>query len=128
MTGNGLLKIFSSIPELETERLLLRKLKITDAEDMYEYSRQDEVTRYLLWRPHPDSNYTVRYLADIVIKYRTGDFLDWAVELKSEGKMIGTCGFTTFDNYNRCAEIGYVLNPAYWGAGLASEAAMCVIA
>ena len=36
--------------------------------------------------------------------------------------MIGTCGFTRIDEDNRVVEIGYVLNPDFWGFGLATEA------
>ncbi|MBE6613159.1 MAG: GNAT family N-acetyltransferase, partial [Ruminococcaceae bacterium] len=42
-------------------------------------------------------------------------------------KMIGTCGFTTLDFANNAAEVGYVLNPAYWGMGIAPEAVRRVI-
>ena len=38
-------RIFSHMPELQTERLLLRRMRLGDAEDMYEYARQTEVTR-----------------------------------------------------------------------------------
>jgi len=114
---------FSNIPRLTTERLVLRKLKVSDAEDMFEYSRLPEVTKYLTWRPHPNINYTEEYLRYISTRYATGDFYDWAVTLKENGKMIGTCGFTRFDLPNNSAEIGYVLNPEYHGKGYATEAA-----
>ena len=41
--------------------------------------------------------------------------------------MIGTAGFPRFNLYNNSAEISYVLNSAYWGRGLAAEAARAVI-
>ncbi len=112
---------FSNIPTLRTERLVLRKMKVSDAPDMYEYSRLPEVTKYLTWRPHQSLSYTEDYLRYISTRYATGDFYDWAVTL--DGKMIGTCGFTRFDLQNNSAEIGYVLNPAYHGQGYATEAA-----
>ena len=37
-------------------------------------------------------------------------------------KMIGTCGFTAFNCTSDSAEVGYVLNPEYWGKGIATEA------
>ena len=43
---------FHDLPELETGRLLLRKLRMTDAQDMYEYSRDPEVARHVLWDAH----------------------------------------------------------------------------
>ena len=46
---------------------------------------------------------------------------------RASGKMIGTCGFTSFDDDNNAGEIGYVLNPAYRGQGLMPEAALEVM-
>lgn len=117
-----LYNIFSSIPQLECDRLILRRMKRTDAADMYEYAKDDEVTRYLLWNPHENVEYTEQYLQYVQTKYREGSFYDWAIELKAEKKMIGTCGFTAIDTDNSRGEIGYVINPAYRGHGYASEA------
>ena len=36
--------------------------------------------------------------------------------------MIGTCGFSSFDESNNAAEVGYVLSPDYWRQGIATEA------
>lgn len=115
-------RIFSSLPKLETERLILRKLKRSDAEDMFEYSKNPEVTRYLLWSPHPSVGYTSRYLAYLQDRYAVGKFYDWALVDKKSGKMIGTCGFTCFHEDHNSAECGYVLNPDFWGQGIAPEA------
>ena len=58
-------KLFRKIPVLETDRLVLRRLKVSDYADMFEYSKSDKVTKYLLWRSHPDAKYTRDYLAFI---------------------------------------------------------------
>lgn len=119
--------IFSNIPSLNTDRLLLRKIKVSDAEDMFAYAKLSQVTRYLTWKPHPNIEHTREYLKYLSTRYAAGDFYDWAVVLKEENKMIGTCGFTRFDLQNNSAEIGYVLNPEYVGRGYATEAANAVI-
>ena len=128
MRKSDLEKIFCKIPTLESNRLLLRRMEKSDASDMYEYSRLSEVTQYLLWYPHSDLAHTKRYLAMIDKDYRIGTFYDWAVTVKETGKMIGTCGFTTIDMQNFCAEVGYVLNPQYWGMSIAPEAVNAVMA
>ena len=120
-------KIFTRMPDIETERLILRRLRADDAEDMYEYACDSDVTRYLTWFPHPDMRYTRDYLEYLGTRYRVGDFFDWAITLKENGKMIGTCGFTAFDYSNDCAEMGYVLNPKYRGQGIAPEALHAVM-
>jgi ribosomal-protein-alanine N-acetyltransferase len=127
MKREEIYRIFSNIPILQTERLTLRRLMVSDTLDMYEYSKNEEVTRYLTWEAHPDASYTREYLQYLGTHYNVGDFFDWAVVLDSEDKMIGTCGFTRFDYNNNSGEIGYVINPAYRGRGIADEAVRAVM-
>jgi ribosomal-protein-alanine N-acetyltransferase len=108
--------------QIETARLILRRICRTDAEDMFAYASLPCVTRYLTWQEHPDILHTKRYLAYLQTRYHAGEFYDWALVEKKQNKMIGTCGFTRFDTDNNFAEIGYVINPAYRGNGYACEA------
>ena len=45
-------KVFDPFPELETERLILRKIRMEDAPDMYAYGSNPEVTKYVTWNTH----------------------------------------------------------------------------
>ncbi len=107
---------------LESERLLLRRLRVEDYVSMYDYARREDVTRYLLWSPHPSPDYTKRYLRSVQRQYRIGDFYEWGVEEKESHRLVGTCGFVSFDFAHARAEVGYVFSPAVWGRGYASEA------
>ena len=127
MNHDELTRIFRDPPELDTPRLTFRKMLKKDSEDMYEYASQRAVTEYLMWSPHDSETYTRRYLTYLQSRYRTGEFHDWALVYRENGKMIGTCGFTRFNLEANSAEIGYVLNPAYWGMGLAPEAARRIL-
>lgn len=120
-------RVFSAIPELRTDRLVLRRMTVADCYDMYEYASDPAVTRYLTWSPHPDVEYTKDYLRYIANHYKLGDFYDWAVILEDEKKMIGTCGFTQFHFHHNAAEVGYVINPDYRGRGIADEAVRAVM-
>ncbi len=119
------LKRFVNPEPLIGERVTLRKMTQKDLSDVYEYASDAKVPKYLLWEPHPSREFTKKYLAYVDKKYKKGEFYDYAIEFK--GKMIGTCGFTSFSTENQCGEIGFVLNSNYWGMGLAKEAAMLVI-
>ncbi len=127
MKKNEIQKIFSDMPELHTDRLILRRMTRKDAPDMYEYARLPEVTEYLLWHPHSSLDHTKRYLSYLEKDYRMGNFYDWGIIHRESGKLIGTCGFTTIDTVNLCGEVGYVLNPGYWGMGIACEAGLAVM-
>ncbi len=113
---------FRDPPILRSRHLILRKLLKSDTDDMFEYASDPAVSRYLLWDAHVSKKYTARYLVYLQGRYRAGEFYDWAVVERQSGKMIGTCGFTSFDLANNSAEVGYVLNRAYWHRGLAAEA------
>ncbi len=119
--------MFSNLRPLFTERLVLKKITETDARDMYEYSSDPVTSRFLLWDPHPSLGFTRKYIRFIERDYRRGRFFDWGINLRDTGKMIGTCGFTDISLRHRKAEVGYVLNPAYWHKGYASEALSAVI-
>ena len=114
--------------ELETDRLRLRKLRKEDAQRIFDYWASDpEVTKYLLWNPHESETYSRRYLVYLQSRYRAGDFYDWAVVWRETGKMIGTCGFTNLRLETNSGEVGYVLNPDFWGMGIAPEAVKRVL-
>lgn len=115
------------LPRIETRRLLLRPMERGDADDMFDYARRQDTSRYLLWSPHPSIGYTRSYLAMIGRFYRKGQFFDWAIVEKASGRMIGTCGFTRLAEAHQMGEIGYVLNPDYHKKGYATEAVSAVI-
>ncbi len=107
---------------LETDRLILRKIKVSDAPDMYAYACRPETTQYLLWKEHPYLSYTEELLRFFQKEYEKGKYFDFAVVYKENMKMIGTAGFTTYDAQNLSAEAGYVINPDYHGRGIGTEA------
>ena len=74
MKKDILYRLFSHIPTLETDRLILRGMRVSDAEDMYAYAKRPSVTQYLTWNPHTDPSETREYLTYVGQRYRTGDF------------------------------------------------------
>ncbi|OIP77840.1 MAG: GNAT family N-acetyltransferase [Oscillatoriales cyanobacterium CG2_30_44_21] len=120
------------IPEqfltLNTPRLTLRKLAIADAEEIFAYARDPQLTTYTLWEPHRSIDDTYDYLNNNVFElYRSGQGMDWGIILKENGKLIGTCGLYAKPIHQR-AELGYALSRDYWGQGLMTEAVKAAIA
>ena len=124
MTANDL-KIFKDPPTLKTERLVLRKLTKKDVYDVFAYASREEVSRYLLWRPHRNIDESARYLKLLNKKYKNLTLYDWGIEY--EGKIIGTVGFTRFCAGYTVGEIGYVISDLYRGREIAVEAAKRLI-
>ncbi|MBD5475162.1 MAG: GNAT family N-acetyltransferase [Lachnospiraceae bacterium] len=103
----------------ETERLVLRRYKKEDLQDLFEYLSDKEVVEYEPYRPLT-LNETKENL-----EWRIGTEEMIAVELKKSHKMIGNVymGKREFD----ALEIGYVFNRNYWGNGYAVESCKALI-
>jgi [ribosomal protein S5]-alanine N-acetyltransferase len=125
--GRGV-KIFADLPELETERLLLRKMHLDDAEAMFAYASDPEVTRYVLFETHRSVEDSNAFLRLAVEGYERGDFGGWGIVLKDSGAFVGTCGADVdYAPEHARAELGYVLSREHWGKGLMTEAVQAVI-
>lgn len=115
------------MPVLETPRLRLRPCRISDAADVYEYARDPRVGPIAGWPPHKNEGESREIIETVFSK--PGVF---AMELKENGKMIGTVGFVDTHPagaFPNCPddEVGYALHPGYWGRGLAPEAVEAVL-
>lgn len=97
----------------ETERLILRRYKNSDLEDLYDYLSDPDVVKY-----EPYKAMTMNQVKDN-LKWRITTEEMIAVELMSNHKMIGNVylGKRDFESL----EIGYVFNKDYWGKGYARE-------
>jgi RimJ/RimL family protein N-acetyltransferase len=121
-------RVFADLPELETERLLLRKMRFDDAEAMFAYASDPEVSRYVLWDTHRSIEDSEGFLRSAMEGYERGDFGGWGVVLKDDGAFVGTCGIDVgYAPEHARAELGYVLSREHWGKGLMPEAVRAVI-
>lgn len=110
-------------PVLETPRLFLRPIRMSDAADIFDYASDPEVARYMSWDCHTSLSDTQAYIEFTTDAYRTGGHYDYAFESKETGRVIGAGGaFKDIAEGDTCAEIGYVLNRDFWGRGLVPEA------
>ncbi|WP_249870363.1 GNAT family N-acetyltransferase [Oceanobacillus saliphilus] len=115
--------IFGDLPTLETDRLILRKIKKHDIEDMYLYGSNEEVAKYVTWDAHKSLSDTEAFMNYALAKYKNKDVAPWAIQYKENGKMIGTIDFIWWKPKHYSAEIGYVISQDYWGMGICTEAA-----
>ena len=119
--------ILRDLPSIETERLVLRKLRMEDAEDMFEYGGDPEIAFRGLWPPLESLEESRADIADALERYATGGNMSWAIEHRADRKMIGRIGLGPYSRMNRRAEVGYAMNRHYWGQGLATEAVRGVV-
>ncbi|HNT30147.1 MAG TPA: GNAT family N-acetyltransferase [bacterium] len=127
MLETAIAEIFKNLPTLETEHLLLRSMKLSDAEDMFDYAADEQVTRYLTWTPHQSVDDSRKFLEYVLSRYDKGEPENWGMELKESSTFIGTCGFMEIIREHNRAEIGYAMSRSYWGKGLMTEAVKAAI-
>ncbi|MFC7679290.1 GNAT family N-acetyltransferase [Paenibacillus sp. GCM10028914] len=116
-------EIYGEPPRFETERLILRKVTMQDAEDMFAYASNDDVSRYVPWETHRTIEDSRGFISFIEQRYDNKAVSPWGIEYKENGRMIGTIDFVLWQPMHQVAELGYVLGKDYWGKGLMSEAA-----
>lgn len=116
-----------SMPDLSTERLLLRRMTMKDAQDVFEYSCDPEVARYVLWSAQKHISEAKDYIRYMTKRYRDDLPSSWGIIDKASGRLVGTIGYMAFSEENASVEVGYSLARWLWGKGLMTEALRAVI-
>jgi ribosomal-protein-alanine N-acetyltransferase len=108
---------------LETDHLTLRVFEPSDLDAFAEIEADPDVMHYYSSGPRSRERVekAIAYFQEMQAEY--GHSL-WAVDLRGGAKCIGYCGLApqTLNGHHE-VEIGYKLAKAYWGKGLATEAA-----
>ncbi len=114
---------------IETERLLLRRFTVDDAEAMYgNWASDREVTKYLTWPAHAGVDVSKAVLEDWVSSYPRKNYYQWAIVLKEHGSdPIGSIGAVRMDDDIAMVHIGYCLGKNWWHRGIMSEALKAVM-
>ena len=109
---------------IETERLVLRPFKKTDAQAMFSnWASDDEVTRYLTWPTHNSVEVTNLLLADWTNHYSENNYYQWAIVLKDNGdEPIGGISVVETNEILGNVEIGYCIGRKWWNKGIVTEA------
>lgn len=115
---------------LETERLILRRFTIDDAEQMFRnWANDADVVRYMLYDRCDTIEATRKHIEQWLHYFdEPGARELFAILLKTTGEIIGTIDYAELDLEARSAEAGYQIGKQWWGAGYATEALRAVIA
>lgn len=115
--------------DIKTERLLLRRFKISDAEAMFNnWANDSDVTKYLIWQPHGSIDVTKQIINDWVDSYDNDDSYNWAIVLKENGGiLVGSISVVSKNDEVGSVHIGYCMGKAWWHRGIMTEALTAVI-
>ena len=115
--------------ELETGRLLLRRLTVDDSEMMFNnWASDPEVTKYLRWNAHRSWAETAETLNEWEKHYDDPKFYQWGVENKRSGVLMGTISLfpapelktgwhLNTERLGSAWEVGYALGRKWWNNG-----------
>ncbi len=116
-----------SFPELNTKRLHLKEIKGEHVGILYDLFTNKEILKFYGSDPMTD----ISEAQELIQKFRVGlkhnTVIRWGIFLKSNGRLIGTCGFHNWNHRYYRAEIGYELSPEYWGNAYMKEAIETII-
>ena len=110
--------------ELETERLILRKVSVSDAEEAFKnWCNNPNVSKYTLWDTHKSVETTKKLFKLWEEAYKLNDTFRWGVVTKDTNTLIGTIDVPSnvWLKYGT-AEIGYCYGEDFWHKGYAKEA------
>jgi RimJ/RimL family protein N-acetyltransferase len=114
---------------IETNRLLLRPLKLSDAEPMFAMDNNPEVHKYLWQNPTQTIEETIKIIEFVQGQYERNNIGRFATILKETNEFIGWTGIKFVDDHvengnTNFYDYGYRLNEKFWNKGYATESSI----
>ncbi|MGL5978301.1 MAG: GNAT family N-acetyltransferase [Erysipelotrichaceae bacterium] len=117
----------SAFPIVTTNRLVLRAMRLDDAEALHELFSDARVTDFLLMPQMHRLEDSIRFMKVAYLSYRQQGIPEAAVIcLKPSGKVIGLCNVHTIKHMDT-GELGFMLHPDYQRQGYMQEALQAFI-
>ncbi|MBO4621660.1 MAG: GNAT family N-acetyltransferase [Paludibacteraceae bacterium] len=112
---------------METDRIILRPWRESDAEALYKYASDPDVGPRAGWPPHRSVEESLEVIRTVFHNNHT-----WAIDLKETGEAIGAMGYYPHGESNieigeHDAEVGYWVAKPYWNRGICTEALRLMI-
>ena len=111
---------------METERLILRELKIDDAIDVFNHWTSD-INIMWVGGIHKSIEETKEKMIEWIKCYKKLDYYEWGIELKENNEIVGTiCTINNKEKTKSC-EIAYNISKYHRNKGYMTEALNCVL-
>lgn len=118
---------FTPFPVLETERLILRPLEASDAEDIFLHRSDDIVNTYLENFRHASIDDSRAFIRRVQSEITEGKTIMWVLSRKGNAKFMGTICFWNISKEESKAETGYILASPFHRMGYMHEALVKII-
>jgi len=124
--GNSMIK-FSPFPNLETERLILRRLSRDDSDHLYEMRKDPRMHVHTDTIPDKSIDDTKAYIDKMNKGIDANKWIIWAMAHRQSQKVIGSISLWNIDSEDESGELGYGIIPDFQGQGLMKEALLAVV-
>ena len=119
--------IFEKFPELESERLFFKEYQKKDAVSLLYIRSHPNVSKYMDSKIPKTIEDSEKRISDMQQAFIEKKGITWAIRDKETNTLIGDFGVWKIDRQNSRGEIGYILNPDYWGKGYMKESMVTLI-
>lgn len=113
---------FNPFPLIAAERLLLKKVEMSDVNEIFYLRSNEKVMKYIDRPPAKSLEEAAEFIKKITELEANNEAVTWAITIKENPKLIGTICYWNIQKEHYRAEVGYVLHPDYWGKGIMQEA------
>jgi len=112
---------------LQTSRLTLRPMTITDAQSLHAIMSDAEVMAFWDMSEIEDIELTIEILKSQLADMKAKKSSYWAMTRTEDGLFVGCCDLSEIDRWHHRAEVGFIVSKAFWGDGYAQEAMEAVL-
>ena len=120
-------RVFQAFPYLETERLVLRRLHLADAESLFAILSDEQVARFYDDEAFTEISQAREQIEAWARGYDEWRVIRWGIVQRGTEKIIGTCGYYGFHRWHGRGSLGYELARPYWRQGIMTEALAAII-
>lgn len=113
---------FKDFPIINTSRLSLRQLNLTDVEEVLFLRSDSDVNEFIKRQTPRKIQDAIEFVDKIQLGYIKKETISWVISLKDTPKMIGSICLWNFSDDRKTAEVGYDLHPSFQNKGIMTEA------
>ncbi len=125
MSASSIKRITS--PVLTSRRLILRPFVLDDAQALFTWASDTEVTKYLRFPAHSHITDSRKVIQRWIDEAKKPPFFHWAIVERESKRVIGSIGIEILSPYDNRGEVGYCIAKKYWNQGFATEALRIVL-
>lgn len=113
---------------IDSKKIYLRRLRYSDAEDIYKNVKDKEIIRWTLNIPYPyPKNGAIKFIKQTHYRIKKKKGYAFGIIPKEDGKVAGVTELCKIDWKNKNATLGYWIGKNHWNKGITTEAVKLIL-